>query len=362
MSHYLIKQGDMIYHFFNRQYDGLCIRQKRAAGMWQDYRILCREMDGRFSVLTDGERLHLVGVNDQNELLYFLCRDGEWSKYQLSALGEEFQVTGIMLHNTGRFFQLLYTVRYQEELLLIHCILGNQAKPETIGRLSNDAVCIFKNRVYYTNSEGVLGYQELADGKPEQFFEVSGEGMMPEMRRCGGADRFVYLSDGNVMLDGEKAAEDRDAELPVLFEREHRLTILWRSGAYLRYILSADNGKSWSAPMRFLQSGQRTKLYYVQCGTELLRFYAYENGTDIHFFGGVQPLIEEPDFPTPEEEQQEEVHSMECEKLRVHMELMQKEITSLKRQLTQMKKKQEAQAAIAQSIQAIAAESGKAEN
>lgn len=357
MSHYLIQQGDTVYHFFNRQYDGLCVRQKHIRGMWQDYRILCREIDGRFSVLTDGERLHLVGVTQKNELLYFLCRDGEWTKYQLTAFGADFQIQRVLLHHTGRYFQLLCTVRYQEELLLIHCVLGNQAKPETIGKLAEDSFSVFQHRVYYANDQGILGYQELSDGKPEQFYESAKEGRMPEVRRCGGKERIVFCLDGAIYFDGAKAAEDRDAEAPVLFEKDHRITILWRSGAYLRYILSADQGKTWSDPMRFLQSGQLSQMYYVQCGNELLRFYAYETGADVHFVGGVQPHLEDADFS--DEPEPEEQRSIEEEKLRVHMELMQKEITSLKRQLTLMKKKQETQTAIVQSIQAVSAQTEK---
>ena len=151
---------------------------------------------------------------------------------------------------------LIYAVEYEGKTMLVHCVLGNNAQPAVIDYLKNNNLFVYNQRVYYSNSDGVLGYQEFADGKPDRFIPV-----------CEGAEdayisdgMIVYKKDDKIYINDKVKIEDYDIEMPVIAERGGSSFLVWRSGNVLKYI---DADKDDKMPKKLISSGEQV-LYSIQ--------------------------------------------------------------------------------------------------
>jgi len=323
--------------FFYKPGEGLCLRIKKNH-FWQEHIVLLRETDGIFNIFSDDEKIHAIVLNQQNELVYLQYNNNNWTKHKLCTLKPEICPTRLLLCESKGHINLFYSARYNDELLLIHCLLGNHAQPRIIDRLSCDAFVSFRTRIYYTNAQEQLVYQDFSDGKPEHFFPVANQAKMPYLLFYCGKSYLTYVeNEKNIIFEGHKITESSDAKNPLLLTSDNRLTLLWQSHSFLYYTNSDDGGASWSKPLRYLHTASEIEIFEVISNRHRFYYYAAPIAGEIHFFANPSPFKESDfseDSPTPS--------PPDFEKLRIHLELLQRDIKQLRAQIQGLQNTREA--------------------
>ena len=170
MSNYLIGRGNSGEHYFFRPYEGLCMKRLNPSGTFSEHSQIVALGREPFSVfLSSDGSIHLVCADAENMLVYATSRNGVWKRYIIAKIPNGVVVTKMHLYAVGGRLNLLYSALFSGEHLLIHCILGNHAKPSTVSALSCPHFFVHKNTVYYTKPDGMLGFTPLYDEKPENF-------------------------------------------------------------------------------------------------------------------------------------------------------------------------------------------------
>ncbi len=332
-ENYLISSGDAVYHYYHKS-GGIYCRAKYAGGAGDEVCVYPEGSDG-FAVYRDAAgNTHIICADPEREIVYLTCRSGEWSKYIISSAREELAPLKFMLMSDGTRLNLFFSAVYRNETMLIHCILGANAKPEIIDRLypSRREFFLFQRRVYYTSSADVLGYKDFSDGKPSGFTGIADGGYMPYAAEYGDSFHIVYKRRHRIYFENEPVFEDFAAEMPVIAFGGDRLILQWKSGSFIRYITSFNGGKTWSTPMRFVNPGKAAGLYTAQDGDTLRRCYGTSSEEGVTLFG-TQELFPKPK-PRPKSEQPtNNVTAMEIKKLKIMIELVNGELSDVKKRL-----------------------------
>lgn len=267
---YIINEKNACEHYFLREGKG--VQTACEKNMFLPETIF-KDAKKAFCVFKKEDVLHIICVNGKNELVYIPKKDGEYKQYVLCELKEGFDVKEIKITASGEMLNLLCSAEYEGEMLLIHCVLGNQAKPSVIDKMQEQYFFVYKERVYYTNKSGVLGYQELTDGKPDRFIKAAEGAFKPYLYEDEGNKYLVYIKDGAIYLNNILKYEDCDAETPVIARRGERLILIWKSGAVLKYVDLKTGGAD--APKRVISTGTPV-LYSIQEGENIYYDYAAE--------------------------------------------------------------------------------------
>ena len=280
MTDFLVMIDGTAEHYFFRAYEGICVRRKNLQGVWQER--ICVYPEGRkvFAVYADKSAcVNVICVNSKNEIVYLLRSGGEWRKHILVALNREITVLDIRLFCVRDRLNLLYSAQYGGENLLIHCILGDHAKPNIVAILENSHFYIFQDRVYFTNSKGEMGYLSLLDEKPQGFKKLYDDAHFPILCNVKGNEILVYTKESKLFVNGEEILYDSRMEKPILVRDKEKLYVMWKSGGLIRYSVSFNDGATWSGPMRFLKIGTNTSLFVNQAGNSFNCFYGeFEDG------------------------------------------------------------------------------------
>lgn len=270
---YLILGEQGLQHFYYKDNEG--IRSAREKNIFLPETIF---KDGQkpFCVYDEGGILHIICVNEKNELIYIANKDGAYKTYMLSELKDTFSVQEMKICASGERLNLLCSVRYDGDILLIHCILGNMARPSVIDKMGSSYFFAFGDKVYYTNQCGVLGFQDLADGKPDRFVSVVEDAEMPYLYFDGTNEYIVYKKGNTIYINHRPVVEDAACEGPVLTMRGGKLILIWKSGAVLKYT-AADNNDG-EPPKRIVSTGEAV-LYSIQENENIHYDYAaYSEG------------------------------------------------------------------------------------
>ena len=339
MTNYIILHNGTEEHYFFKPYEGLCFRQKKKVA-WQEYQVLYRDCLDHFGVYMDeSETIHILCANTAGELVYLLYRGEEWHKYVLAKLPEGLKTGRIKLSPAGGRLNLLYSASYNNEDLLVHCILGNNAQPATIDKLSGDEFFLSGERVYYTNGAGVLGYQDLSDGKPEQFHAICEGAVSPYILQAGEMRFMTYKKGDAIYFQNEPVYEYRYAEDPILVLNENRLMLLWKDGGFIRYLTSLNFGKTWSTPMQFVNPGKSAELYYVQKNNAICHYYGNHSASELHIFG-TNHLFAPQQYAAADKKPQQSAppENTELTKLKILLDMTHNEIETVKKELSALKR------------------------
>lgn len=334
MTNYMIKYNDVTQHYFHIPNQGLFVRNKHHS-IWQHHKPVYQDCNGVFSVFCDRFGvLHAICVNSRNEIIYLVLRQDVWQSCAITHLKEEMAVLNMVICETKIGLNLLYTAKYMGETLLIHCVLGNNAMPETLDKLSNSDFFVFKSRVYYTNTEGILGYRSISDGKADAFNKLIEGGELPYLLTYNEKDMIVYKKGNTIYFQNRPVHEDAYATRPILAGNENQLLLMWQNGDFIRYIASIDGGNHWSGVMQFVNPGKTSQLYHIINNSKIYLYFGNHSGTDLHIYGKTN--IFEPE-PKASPVKTNTIHDpTQVTKLKILIEMQKKEISELKREIQRL--------------------------
>lgn len=338
MSNYIV--CDTQEHYFYKPYEGLCMRRRKNT-VWQEYQILYPQALDNFGLYRDeGGSVHILCANTASEIVYLLRRENTWHKYTLTTFQENARPETIRLCAAGGRLQFLYSVKRGSEYLLVHCILGDHAQPTPIDNMHSTDFFISGDRVYYTNANGILGFQSLTDGKPNRFEVVCENACMPYLLSAGNTTFLTYVQDNAVCFQGKPIYACRYAENPILLQNENRLLLLWREGDFVRYLTSLNSGESWSTPMQFVNPGKSAVLYTVQQENSVFYCYGNHSDTALHIFG-TNDLFDRKNIPPKQTAPANSPfmpEDRELSKIKIMIDLTRSEIVELKREIQMLKR------------------------
>ncbi|MCX7715758.1 MAG: hypothetical protein N2171_08545 [Clostridia bacterium] len=342
MSSYIIYKKNYIEHYFYKPNEGICSNQK-LHGHWSPHQTIYKEgLDG-FCVYADAaDNTHMVCTNEDGDLMYLLNKDNSWHKHILTKGNKKvFPQNFHMTILNGRV-NLIYSAKYNDDILLVYCILGVSSQPLNLDTLSPEYsdFFIFGSKIYYTNKDNVLGYQDFSDGKPDIFIPVAENAYMPYLTEYNGEIFLVYKSNEHIIFNGNAIFEDKNAISPIISVNSGKLIILWKSINFIRYCASQNGGATWSSPMRFVNSEKATQIFYVQSQNTIHKHYGSINNDEFHLFGDISANLQIPknssaDSPAFSESSPNE--QLEIQKLKIMIEMLKKDIADLKNQLYDIK-------------------------
>lgn len=286
MTDYLINQNHGGEHYFYRPYEGICVKRRTSGGFWQEHSQVIPKGRNPFCVYQAQDmNMHVICVDAEGRLVYAVRRDNEWKKYTLSRFQEDVTLTNIQLCPVRGRLNLLYSALYNGENLLVHCILGNHAKPTTVSHLADPHFFIFKNKVYYTNQSGTLGFTDFSDEKPIYFSKLHDDAKNVSICEHAGKEMLIFTHNSRLFINGKDVLYDERIENPILVKGADRIYVMWKSGGFIRYISSFNGGTTWSEPMRFINSNSAVRLYTYQSGNTFCHYYGYESNGNITLLG-----------------------------------------------------------------------------
>lgn len=334
MTNYLYLDNSIITQISYNPFDGIYMRKKKPNG-WGENTIIYKEGKDNFSVYFDmRKRTHIICKNENNKLIYLIGRNSVWNKYSLLEYRDDIEILTFKMLEFKEQLHLFYTAKYNGDIILAHCVLGVNSKPTTIARLKEDNFFLHGSKVYYTDKNGVLGYQDFSDGNPNQFMELYKEGSMPYVYNDKGTNFTVWYSHNKIMLNDTEIFEDIYAQNPVLLRNENQLLLIWKSREFVRYLASFNDGITWSNVMRFVNPNKNIHLYYIQNDDEILHAYGVHSNSDLSIFGKNNIFAKYKNTSTPPSQNPSHNNdNIEFEKLKIMIELMKSEITNLKKQM-----------------------------
>jgi len=197
--------------------------------------LIGREAKDVFCAFENDSVVHVIFVNQKNELVYIPKKDRKNKEYVLCELKEGFNVRNMKIAKSKDRLNLLYSALYGDEILLIHCVLGNHARPSVIDKLESEYFFPYGDRVYYTNKSGIMGYQELTDGKPDRFVSVEEGAVMPYLCCIDEKEYIVYKKDTDICVNHTPKTQDKYAFCPVLKRGKNVIELVWQCGGALKY-------------------------------------------------------------------------------------------------------------------------------
>ena len=346
MTDYIIMENDVPAHYFFAPGSGICRREK-SGSRWSAYESIYPDASDGFCVYRDANQTtHIICCDSKNHILYLTEKNKKWVKYTISPGNPEIVPLRFLMLPSCKLLNLFYSAGYQDEFILVHCILGDHAQPVIMDKLSRSAPDFFitQGKIYYTNSQGILGFQDFSDGKPGHFSIIAEGGKMPFAYDSDGTVLVAYKQKNLLCINGNPIFEDYASADPILLQRDNRLILQWRSGSFVRYIVSFNGGKTWSAPMRFISNGYSPTIFYAPESFQMLCYYGhnlhnepilYEYQESIH---RPAPQASSSDLPPVFRPQAAaEREELELKKLKIAFELLLKESKRLKQEIAALK-------------------------
>lgn len=333
---YILYLDNTFMHFFCSGVQGLVLKTKKD-GHWSKSITICQEVLPGFCVFLDKDKqIHILCTNKNNDILYITQKNRLWQKYVLSKGNPEIFPIQFKIAQTGNLLNFFYTANFRDDTILVHCILGDNAKPEILDSLYTDCPQFSVNlgKVYYTNKEKVLGYRDFSDGKPGEFSKTEEDALFPYSVTINAKEYLLYLKNTFIYLNGEKIFSDSLCRSPIISARDNKLTIQWKSNSFVRYLTSFNNGATWSSPMRFIGSGGVITSFCIEDGNDAHICYGQNLNPEPVIYGKTNLFFFE--APSPQTFTKGEFNSDEYRKLRILVDMQRKEIKTLKSKIKKL--------------------------
>ncbi len=256
---YILYTDNTFMHFFHSPSEGLCLKEKKK-GRWSEPEIIYREALDGFSVYSDSKGLiHILCADKKGAIFYITKKDEEWKCFTLSGENPDILPIEFKIAKAGNIINFFYTAEYKRSYILVHCVLGKNAKPEILDTLyhNSPAFSVSSDKVYYTNQDKVLGFCNFSDSKPALFSKIAENATDCYAVNFCDKEYTLYKKDSFIVLNGTEIFSDPLAEKPLISVMDNKLTVQWKSNNFVRYLTSFNNGVTWSAPMRFIGSGEK---------------------------------------------------------------------------------------------------------
>ena len=286
MENYLIKQGNSTEHFFYKPYCGICVRKSSPRGTFSEHTQIIKTGKEPFSAIdTDDGCIHIISTDNENNLVYAARKKDLWKSCILSKLPADLIVHKTSLYLVRGRLNILYSATFKGEILLIHCILAGHAKPRAVTKLMYPDFFVFKNNVYYTTPDGALGFTSLSDEKPLLCNRLYDNAHQVFLWENSGKEFIAFVRDSTLFINGREIVYDKMMEKPIFVSGKEQLYIMWKSGAFIKYIFSLNDASTWSGPLQFISSNHTPKIYALKHGNDTNFYYGIDNGKRIHLFG-----------------------------------------------------------------------------
>lgn len=284
---YLINGDTGAQLFFYKNYEGICALNLRE-GHSERERVICHDGGANFFVYQSGDgAIQLITESASSGLIYMLCRNNEWHRYDIGGINADLKVKKIMIGANKLGQSLFYSALYHGEYILVHCVLGDNAMPSTVDKLFSEDFFIYNMRVYYTNEKGIMGYQSFADGKPLQFV-YCGEGEMPYACNVNGKNYLTYKKGASIIVNGRVYAEDIASEYPVICKNADKTMLVWKSRDFIRAV--PIENEEMSRTVQSSAYGTRPELFVMSDGIACKCFYAVFSAHRLKMFHSENPF------------------------------------------------------------------------
>lgn len=285
MFNQLLIFPDRMEHYFSVSSSIFCRKRNQGDG-WSDAEVTIGGGVAKFCAYGDGAgSSHIIHTDSENDLYYSQMQSGLIKTHRLSSIPNEIAPECFRLYSVGGRLNLLYSAKYQEDYILVHCILGNQAKPHIVTRLDSAHFYIFKSRVYYTNIQGNVGYTQLEDEKPEGFSTLFENGKNVSVLDFDGSEIITYTCDNKLFANKNELVYDSRMEMPTLYTSQGKPYAMWKSGGYVRNMELTKDGIAIGSPMRFMASDAEIQTFHAHTPTDSRMFYGYNTLYSLHLFG-----------------------------------------------------------------------------
>lgn len=284
MTNYIIMPENAVEHYFYKPYEGICMRKKSSVGIWNEHTQVFGGAKDGFGLYCKDKTVHIICTDHDNKLIYIVGDGVNWRKHIISKLSSDIFISDMRLYSIRGRLNLMYCALYNGENLLVHCILGDHAKPTAVDVIETPHFCIMGGKAYYTNAKGVFGFVNLADEKPSVFNPIHENAHCGTVYVVDGKERMLFTENSSVFLDDKEIAHDMHLEAPVLVCARGKIYVMWKSGNFVRYAVS-DDGESFSEPQRFMSTGRSMNIYTVQKGEDFLYYYGYHNEHELVLLG-----------------------------------------------------------------------------
>ena len=320
MAHYIIEDAGGEKSCFYAQSDGI-YKKTETGCKWNDGKRVYPHPVRDFCVKTDANNiLHILCINRQGDIIY-IKNNGE--THTLIKSNGKISAKHLMLYEYNHRISLVYTAEYGSETLLVYCILGINSMPVTIDSVRSDNFFLYNNKVYYQNKDGILGYKDFSDGKPDTFIPVADNAHSVHIIEYNGQELMVYKAEEGLICGEHEVINDKYAKNPLLIIRGNSLLLVWESGGFIRYAESSDSGETFHTPMRFANSSPPMKIYKIQKGGNFIYEYASEREHEIRLFSGKGEKVSL--------RRNMSMHSgRETDKVMIMMQMMKSDIAELK--------------------------------
>ena len=343
LLNYIIYYNKSFFHFYHTKAEGLCLKVKEK-NRWSDVLYLCPEAESGFCAFLDSDGvIHILCADKENRIIYLARKNFEWTKHILTQIKEDIKPIQFKIASAGNILNSFYSAKYQDKLILVHCILGANAKPENIDVLHPDSpeFSVCSNKIYYTNQNKVLGYRDFSDSKPGIFYEIEKNSIFPYAALIDGKEFLVYKKDDFLYVNHDRTYLDAHGVTPLIGSKDSRITLQWKSGNFIRYLTSFNNATTWSAPMRFINNGEELCRFSVQIGDFVENFYGQNLKNEPVIYGKSNLFFSEtPIIKKQAERFSEEKEPEEYKKLKILIDLQKREIKTLKSKIKELENSQ----------------------
>lgn len=254
MYSYLVDlNGEQRIYYFDAM-QGICEATKITQ------KTVLKDATDKFFVYKDKNIIKLVAVNKKSQIVYMIYKENKWNSYIISTVKKNIEIKKIMVATNGKNDNLFYSAKVNGEMVLVHCVLGNNAMPSLIAKLNNEEFFLFKKCVYYSDENKIIGYQSFTDSKPDRFIPCC-EGESPYLIE----KKMIYKKDNDIFVNNKKICSDKNVKMPIIVKD----LLMWESESYIRYtsLISENSGirqyiSSGIEPLIFVKSDPTECLYY----------------------------------------------------------------------------------------------------
>lgn len=286
MTNFLVPTKGGVEHYFYKPYEGICLQIQSPGGSFSEHQQVISAGRDIFCVYADSDGIaHLICTDAENHLIYAVRKNNTWKKYILSTLSKDIFISDIRIYSINDRLNFLYSALYNGETLLVHCILGDHARPSTVSSLETSHFYIWDKKAYFTNVSGVLGYVSLSDEKPSFFYPVCEDAHFCTLSSLCGKDMMIFTRSSRLFINGVEILYDSRMETPIFVRGADRSYIMWKSGSFIRYIATFNGGATWSEPMRFMSTGSTPSMFIAQLGEMYNMYYGYQSQNKITLLG-----------------------------------------------------------------------------
>ncbi len=308
---YLTEENGVMAHYFCHRGDGLCRRSARG-GAWQEHESILRGVHGSFGLYPDGSNLHIVAPTDNSELMYITGSSGSWRRFILKKLGDDKDILSIQIYSSCGKLHMLYSVRIENDIYLMHCKFGSNSIPDNVSKLNSGEFFISNDCVYYTLPDKCAVYSSLAGDKPSSFVRIAENSSVPYVYD----GHIAFISEKKIFLDNRQVCYDPKADGIIIAEYDGRIYTVWKSGDFVRYICSdSQTNKAFS----IINPSREAKLYAIWKNGRCFYLYGSDSGSELTTYINPAPFGSHSDSSR--------------DQLRRRLEEMKQEINRLRRQL-----------------------------